>query len=288
MFKHLLFFVICCLPVVLWAQMGMTSLPAKITLEGKEYTLHKVKAGETLYSICKFYKVELAELVAVNRIGSGGYTLLSGDILIIPLYAQKASVLDVDEKVISETGYITHVVKPGETLFSISRSYNGVTPAMIKEKNGLSSDTLRVNQKLMIPQQLNVVALYKSAPVVEVTAGENPSERRLKESLQKQFAKEEAAKGGTEVVRGIATWIDNDEKENTTNLFALHKYLPIGTIVRIRNLMNNRELYVKVIGKLPDNDEYQNVIIKVSKAAARQLHVLDEKFLVELMVPQQG
>ncbi len=288
MLKHLTFLAVIFMPAILSAQATSTADLSQMTVEGKAYTLHKVKSGETLYSICKTYKVELAELVTINKIGSSGYTLTVGDLLIIPLYAEKAAPVAVDEKMIAENGYITHVVKQGETLYSISRSYNGVTPAMIKEKNSMSSDTVRINQKLIIPQQLNLVAIYKATPATAKKAEEQPADRRTKETLQKQFAKEEAAKGGTEITRGIATWLDNDDNENISNMIALHKYAPIGTIVRVRNLMNNRELYVKVIGKLPDSEENQSVVIKMSKAAAKQLHVLDEKFLVELMIPQQG
>ena len=45
----------------------------------------------------------------------------------------------------------THTVKSGETLFSIARHY-GSTPDKIKKANGLSSDVIRVGQKLTIPK----------------------------------------------------------------------------------------------------------------------------------------
>lgn len=44
-------------------------------------------------------------------------------------------------------------VQHGETLFSISRRH-GVSPAAIKEANGLSSDTLRPGQRLVLPAGL--------------------------------------------------------------------------------------------------------------------------------------
>ena len=44
-------------------------------------------------------------------------------------------------------------VQHGETLFSISRRH-GVSPAAIKEANGLSSDTLRPGQRLVMPADL--------------------------------------------------------------------------------------------------------------------------------------
>ncbi len=270
-----------------------------LKVEGKNCTVHKVKAGETIYSISRHYHVELTELVSVNRIGGSGYTISIDEMLIIPLYAPKAaSHQPVVEKIYSEEGYITHIVKQGETLYSISRSYNEVTPQMLREKNNLNSDTLKINQQLLIPQQLNTIALYKAPASNEKDATKNDALSKKNESvslvkkpadnLEKQYLKLQDEKLNTEVSRGIATWIDSDQDENVKNLFALHKYAPIGSVLKVRNLMNNRIIYVKVIGKLPETDENRTTVIKLSKAAARQLHVLDEKFLVELIIPQAG
>lgn len=51
----------------------------------------------------------------------------------------------------SETGY-EHVVKSGETLSAIAAAYKS-SVAGIKRANHLSSDTVRVGQKLFIPQR---------------------------------------------------------------------------------------------------------------------------------------
>lgn len=51
----------------------------------------------------------------------------------------------------SETGY-EHVVRSGETLSAIAAAYKSSVGA-IKRANNLSSDTVRVGQKLFIPQR---------------------------------------------------------------------------------------------------------------------------------------
>lgn len=50
----------------------------------------------------------------------------------------------------TETGY-EHVVKTGETLSKIAKEYKASVSA-IKQANGLKSDSVRVGQKLFIPQ----------------------------------------------------------------------------------------------------------------------------------------
>jgi LysM repeat protein len=46
----------------------------------------------------------------------------------------------------------THVVKPGETVFRISRRY-GVTVDKIRQWNRLSDDIIEVGQKLIVGQE---------------------------------------------------------------------------------------------------------------------------------------
>ena len=49
-------------------------------------------------------------------------------------------------------GWIIHVVQPGETLFGLYRKYN-VKVADIKAQNGLTSNTIKVGQKLKIKKE---------------------------------------------------------------------------------------------------------------------------------------
>ncbi len=45
---------------------------------------------------------------------------------------------------------ISYIVKPGDSLFKIARSY-GITVEQLKEYNGLVSDELYVGQQIFIP-----------------------------------------------------------------------------------------------------------------------------------------
>jgi LysM repeat protein len=54
-----------------------------------------------------------------------------------------------DTKPISKADATVHVVKPGETLFGISRQY-GIEPDHLKKMNKLADDILEVGQKLMV------------------------------------------------------------------------------------------------------------------------------------------
>ena len=45
---------------------------------------------------------------------------------------------------------IIHSVQPGDTLWNISKKYNGISVEDIKKKNKLKSDALKPGQKLVI------------------------------------------------------------------------------------------------------------------------------------------
>jgi LysM repeat protein len=97
-------------------------------------TIHIVQRGETLSSIARRYGVTVAALMAAN--GLTTTTIYVGQRLLIPSGGS--------------TPGTYHVVQRGETLFSISRRY-GVTVQAIRAANGLTSNTIYVGQRLIIP-----------------------------------------------------------------------------------------------------------------------------------------
>jgi rare lipoprotein A (peptidoglycan hydrolase) len=100
--------------------------------------------------------------------------------------------------------------------------------------------------------------------------------------------KDTARKALKEVTeQGTASWID-DEKVNPNKFYALHRSAPIGTIIKVTNTLNKQSVFVKVVGALPESAESANLLIKISKAAAKKLGVAEAKFQAELSygVPQ--
>ncbi|MFZ6664557.1 septal ring lytic transglycosylase RlpA family protein [Peijinzhouia sedimentorum] len=63
----------------------------------------------------------------------------------------------------------------------------------------------------------------------------------------------------------------NGERFDQTRLTAAHKTLEFGTIVRVRNLKNNRWVVVRINDRLPPNSKR---MIDLSRAAARELGMI--------------
>ena len=97
-----------------------------------------VKAGDTLWSIAKQYGVSVNDLKEENQLQNN--TLQVNQILKIPGFQNE-----------NETAEDTYVVKAGDTLYSISKTY-GVSVDQIKRLNQLNSDVLSIGQILVLKE----------------------------------------------------------------------------------------------------------------------------------------
>ncbi|MEX2590375.1 MAG: LysM peptidoglycan-binding domain-containing protein, partial [Chitinophagales bacterium] len=124
------FLIISCLFFFFLAPLKAQESENKIVIENNEYTLHKVKPGETLFSISKKYGLSVEELKKANRLSESS-SIDFDRILIIPLFAalEKEEQQEMQE---TSTAFFTHKVEQGETLYSIARAYENVSPAQIK------------------------------------------------------------------------------------------------------------------------------------------------------------
>jgi LysM repeat protein len=80
---------------------------------------------------------------------------------------------------------------------------------------------------------------------------------------------------------GVASWI-MDGEINQNKYYALHRNAPVGTIIKVTNRMNNKYVFVKVVGLLPETGDNDKLIIKISQAASNKINVLDSRFQAEL------
>ena len=108
----------------------------------QEKPTHTVKSGETLFQISRMYNVAVNDLRKWNQLQSDQLSV--GQILRVVAPEQ----VDVAGQ---RGGRTTHLVAPGETLFSISKMY-GVTVAELRAWNELQGSDLAVGQELLIEQ----------------------------------------------------------------------------------------------------------------------------------------
>lgn len=110
-----------------------------------EYTIYKVKSGDTLYKIANQYDIDVSYLIEYNNLS--GSNLSIGQQLLIPVQ--------------QENKYDTYIVKPGDTLYQIANRYNTDINELMKVNN-LSTNILTIGQKILIPK-------IEQKPIDEIT-----------------------------------------------------------------------------------------------------------------------
>jgi LysM repeat protein len=113
-------------------------------------TYHRVRKGETLVEISQKEGVQLASLLKFNKLKAGQQPK-SGQKLLLkgPISKEKTSVKSSNKKSANQTKSAIHVVRNGESLWTIARKYN-VTVNSIKNANKLKSEDLDIGQSLKI------------------------------------------------------------------------------------------------------------------------------------------
>jgi hypothetical protein len=123
-------------------------------INGKEYYVHNVKKGESLYGISKIYGIDIQDILNENpAIKDKG--LRTGNTLLIPLKVEKLN--NNDNKIVRDTlQYNYHLVKKGETVFSICKWYKITQDEFYNfnpdAKNGIKENDWVIVGKKEIPR----------------------------------------------------------------------------------------------------------------------------------------
>jgi LysM repeat protein len=167
-------------------------------------------------------------------------------------------------------------VSAGETLFSIAKRFN-TTVEDIVNLNGLKSNSIAPGQVLLVksntpapPEQPaeNTIATRDSTTPVSTP----DSSHHMNANRFGIYERDE---------KGVATWIDDDGLD-PNKMLVLHRTAPIGTVIKITNIMTNRTTFAKVVGRFTDSEQTKDVIIVMTKNVAQSLGALDKRFQVNL------
>lgn len=111
-----------------------------IVVKGKSYYLHVVDQGQTLFSICKAYGVDIEEVKALNKKQSNELSIF--EVLKIPYVAPY----------IQQDGeYYYHKVVKGETLYSISRKFGIKVKRILRENKEYENLPLSIGAIVRLP-----------------------------------------------------------------------------------------------------------------------------------------
>lgn len=330
--------------------------------KGNNYKTITVQPKQTLFGIAREYNIPVNELKKCNEEYAPNYILKIGDKIKVPVgtsaqekvsppkttpsNTEKTAAVPTKTPVQSDvkpssTTYVTHIVKKGETLSSISRT-NGIALKDLKALNGFTDNTnLSIGQKLKIKANTNSIASSKTAIATttpkneevktiekaQATVSPQPAPTDTKvvvteapkpveviapaKTIEKEqtsattadvpttnaetFPKENVKlvggdmehsynatmnKNTKKTIRGIGCVAKAKELTNTS--FVLYNHAEVGDVVKIVNLMSKKVAYLKVVGKVKEDDPNGENIIQISPETAKMMNTNETKFLVEV------
>ncbi|MGI4887014.1 MAG: LysM peptidoglycan-binding domain-containing protein [Janthinobacterium lividum] len=270
---------------------------------GQRFVRHRVGAGETLSALSRRYHVSVAQLAAANPQVANGLGI--GQVVRVPRPLGPGAAASAAAGPAKTGGTAAlpasgrYTVARGETLFAIARRFQLTPDELIKLNNLPADGRVRVGQQLLLgaPAAAAAVPALAAAPLktpapavapapdkpaqVATVTPAAPAEKETAQEVDR--ATERAPTRASELAgrvtdSGMAAGIDNN---GTDKYLALHKTAPVGTIMQVRNAMNGQSVYVRVIGKLPDTGENNNILVRLSPRAVQKLGTSDQRFRVE-------
>lgn len=230
--------------------------------DNKYFILHKISPKETLSGIAKRYKVSVADLQKENAEIIKKDKIKSGQVILIPARAvtepPTVAFAQNEKKVTPETKKMPalkekwHTVKEEESLYKIAATYN-IHVDSLKKWNALTNNDIKIDSKLLVGYTKST----EEEPHVPLSGADVVREN-----------------GMGEMITGTG---------NTELKLALHRKLPIGSYVRVVSESTGSSVIVKIIGKIPNVDSDEKIIIKLSQAACKSIGMVNERFPVMLV-----
>lgn len=258
--------------ILLFVQVGLFAQADSLGIEregDKVFVLHKVQSKQTLYSLARRYKTTVTAINAENPMLQSG--LQVGQTLKIPYGGE----LKPEAPEVQMTTLVKrHKVAAGETLFSIARDYE-VSVTDLKAWNNLETNAISLDQVLIINKEVP-----SGERTIDDITTEYPEMAEETSAQEVEKVEYEGTPFQQYEVEGVAEVIE--EEEPSSKFFALHRTAKVGTVIKVRNLMNDLTVYVRVVGSIPETTNNEGIMIKLNQRAYENLKAIDKRFRVHL------
>lgn len=241
-------------------------------VNGNFVCTHNVKAKETFFSIAQLYNVNIDEIKKQNKLKSDELNINTA--LKIPFSTANITYSKGDK--------LIYTIKKGDTYSSIILKQK-LNLKEVKRINNVKDDNLKLGQKLIIGFWNDDEKNIEKNQLKVTPTNENQKVELKKTDDKKINIEKTEEKKTTEVLKsnenkGWAMCLPTDTKVDKN--YALHNTAKIGSIIKVKNIKNEKVISAKVLGRIPAN--VSDILVLLSGNASSELGVKNEKF--EVMV----
>lgn len=232
---------------------------------------HQIKENNSIDQICEHYGINPIDLLEYNP---NAYDLVLDTSSFLEIPIPKKAIRKISPELEAEYLYhsLIYHVKAGENLFHISNRLFDQSMDSIQVRNKLDNLSLYKGQKIHIgwlakfgiPKDLQTKRLS-----IQIKQNQINHKIYHRQTENKKSLKQE---------QGSAIKMS---KNKSKDLVCLHKELENGTIVKVKNPMNNRVLYLEVIGSIPQHFE-SKVKLVTPEYVGKLLGVIDDSFYITI------
>lgn len=218
-------------------------------------TIHVVEEKETLYSISKKYNVTVAQLIQWNDLHNDN--IHPGQKLVI--------IPETKEQVANNTAVAADKIVEKKTTPQVQQ------PSVVTENKPVEKQVTSETETNKSPEK-NVLQASNANNPQENKSAVNPKNAGTEGyfAAMYQDGKNELS-GEAATLKTASGWLDK-------KYYVLINNIDAGTIVRIN--ANNKSVFAKVLGPLPDVKEDNGLLLRICNAAATELGAADSKFAV--------
>ncbi len=270
------------LPLPSFAKNGKTTgdstkyLTAKDTLfislderTGEKIFEHYIAPKQNLYRLARFYGMNEEELFPYNPTLKSNVVGI-GQMIRVPIPNPAIRRFKGDNFKRWKYAPIVIIVKKGDNLFNIAKRMFRMPVDSVMKWNNMTTQTVNIGQRLQVGW-MSLDGVPDSLRSIRKNM-EDVRSRMLAEDYKKQKKATQQSGAAFWQLRGNAK----------TDLYCLHRTAKVGTVIAVQNTMNNKTVYAKVIGPMPENVYGHETIIVVAPSVAKLLGAKDEKFFVKI------
>jgi hypothetical protein len=235
---------------------------------------HQVRYGQTTQSIKEYYRLSDEEWDFFN-LQYKGRAVAVGELISVPIPNRAIIRYEQSSTYNRRTCIpIIHIVKRGETFFSIYKRFYDIDEKILMQRNNLKSTNLKIGQRLH-------VGWFNTNGVPPAKEGATPISPEMQEMIpyrdlyfQRLASRDEFEHSGMAV--------QSDVGALRYGYKVYHDYAKVGSCIRLTNPARNATVYAEVVGRIPSSIKQQyfgrEILAVYTPKIRRVLGIVDQQF----------